>query len=262
MARGIKARSELWCTPGSEQIHQTIRRDGQLEALEAIGAVVLANACGPCIGQWKRESIEQGDANSILTSFNRNFPKRNDGNPQTLAFIGSPELCVAYALAGTLAFDPQRDELQAGDGARFRLAPPAPAPEIPERGFAKSSAGYLAPPPQAERGQVQVQIAADSERLAFLAPFDAWDGGDFVELPLLLKARGKCTTDHISMAGPWLRYRGHLDMISDNMFLGAQNAFTGEAGCGRNLLSGESGLPFAAIARDYKRGPALGGGGR
>lgn len=251
-ARGAAARTRLWCTPGSEQIHQTIRRDGQLEALEAIGGVVLANACGPCIGQWKRDDIAQGDANSILTSFNRNFPKRNDGNPETLAFIASPELCVAYALAGTLAFDPQRDELQAADGSRFRLAPPAPAPEIPERGFAKSSAGYLAPPPAAERSQVQVQIAPDSERLAFLTPFAAWDGADFVELPLLLKARGKCTTDHISMAGPWLRYRGHLDKISDNMFLGAQNAFTGEAGRGRNLLSGESGLPFASIARDYK----------
>ncbi|MDD9872874.1 MAG: aconitate hydratase [Deltaproteobacteria bacterium] len=251
-ARGIRARTELWCTPGSEQIHQTIRRDGQLEALEAIGAVVLANACGPCIGQWKRDGIQEGDANAILTSFNRNFPKRNDGNPETLAFIGSPEICVAYALAGTLAFDPQQDELQAADGSRFRLAPPAPAPEIPEHGFAKSSAGYLAPPPAAGRSRVQVQIAPDSERLAFLTPFDAWDGGDFVELPLLLKARGKCTTDHISMAGPWLRYRGHLDKISDNMFLGAQNAFTGEAGRGRNLLSGESGLHFAAIARAYK----------
>ena len=247
---GARAATKLWCTPGSEQIHQTILRDGQLADLEAIGAVVLANACGPCIGQWKRDDIQPGVPNSILTSFNRNFPKRNDGNPSTQAFIASPEIVVAYALAGTLEFDPLHDTLEGAGGARFRLQAPAPAPEIPERGFVSSSEGYL-PPPE-DRSSVQVQIDPGSERLAFLEPFPAWDGQDFVDLPLLLKARGKCTTDHISMAGPWLRFRGHLDRISDNLFLGAVNAFTGKAGCGLNPLSGETGVPFPKIARDYK----------
>jgi len=250
-ARGARARTPLWCTPGSEQVHQTIARDGQLEALEAIGAVVLANACGPCIGQWRRDDVEKGVANSILTSFNRNFPKRNDGNPDTLAFIGSPEITVAYALAGTLAFNPLCDEIEAQDGTRFRLEPPAPAPEVPEGGFVTSSEGYLAPP--SDHRSIQVEIAPDSERLAFLEPFPAFDGNDFTELPLLLKARGKCTTDHISMAGPWLRFRGHLDKISDNLFIGAVNAFTGKAGEGLNQVTGESGIAFPAVARDYKR---------
>ncbi len=249
-ARGAKAKTKLWCTPGSEQIHQTIRRDGQLDELEEIGAIVLANACGPCIGQWKRDDVEKGVSNSILTSFNRNFPKRNDGNPDTLAFISSPEICVAYALAGTLDFDPLTDELEAADGTRFKLAPPAPAPDVPERGFVASSDGYLAPP--ADRSGVPVEIAADSGRLAFLEPFPPWSGQDFTELPLLLKAKGKCTTDHISMAGPWLRFRGHLDKISDNMYLGAINAYTGKAGEGLDQLSGETGIPFPQIARHYK----------
>ena len=248
--KGVKAKTDLWCTPGSEQVHQTIRRDGQMQDLEAIGAVVLANACGPCIGQWKRDDLEPGVANSILTSFNRNFPKRNDGSPDTLAFIGSPEICVAYALAGTLAFNPLTDELEAADGSRFKLDPPEPAPEVPADGFVLSHDGYLAPP--ANGDDVQVEIAPDSERLAFLEPFPKWNGRDFVELPLLLKAKGKCTTDHISMAGPWLRFRGHLDRISDNMYLGAINAFTGEAGTGLNQLSGQGGENFAAIARGYK----------
>lgn len=249
-ARGASARAKLWCTPGSEQIRRTIERDGQLEELEAIGAVVLANACGPCIGQWKRDDVEKGVGNSILTSFNRNFPKRNDGSPDTQAFIGSPEICVAYALAGTLSFDPQTDEIEAADGTRFKLAPPAPAPDVPEEGFVASAEGYLAPP--ADRGSVQVEISPESERLAFLEPFAAWNGEDFAELPLLLKAKGKCTTDHISMAGPWLRFRGHLDRISDNMYTGAINAFTGKAGEGLDQLSGEVGISFPQIARHYK----------
>jgi aconitate hydratase len=247
---GARAATKLWCTPGSEQIHQTIRRDGQLEDLEAIGAVVLANACGPCIGQWKRDDVEKGEKNSILTSFNRNFPKRNDGNPDTLAFIASPEITVAYALTGRLDVDPTREEIEGADGARYRLEPPKPAPEIPERGFVASVEGYE--PPPAERSAVDVKIDPESDRLAFLEPFPAWDGEDFEELPLLLKAKGKCTTDHISMAGPWLRYRGHLDKISDNMFLGAVNAFTDEAGSGLNQETGERGVAFPKIARDYK----------
>ncbi len=250
IAKGAKAKTDLWCTPGSEQVHQTIRRDGQMQDLEAVGAVVLANACGPCIGQWKRDGVEAGVANSILTSFNRNFPKRNDGNPDTLAFIGSPEICVAYSLAGTLAFNPMTDELEAADGTKFRLEAPAPAPEVPEDGFVVSFEGYLAPPD--ERAGVAVEIAADSERLAFLEPFEPWDGEDPSELPLLLKAKGKCTTDHISMAGPWLRFRGHLDRISDNMYIGAINAFTDAPGEGLNQVTGETGQSFPAIARDYK----------
>jgi len=249
-ARGVRAATKLWCTPGSEQIHQTIVRDGQLAALEAVGAVVLANACGPCIGQWKRDDVHKGETNSILTSFNRNFPKRNDGNPETLAFIGSPEITVAYALSGRLDWNPLADELEAPDGTRFRLEPPGPAPEIPERGFVASREGYQEPPE--DRRSVQVEIDPDSERLAFLEPFPPWDGEDFVRLPLLLKARGKCTTDHISMAGPWLRYRGHLDRISDNLFLGAENAFTGESGAGLDPTTGERGVPFPKIARRLK----------
>jgi aconitate hydratase len=250
IAHGARAKTTLWVTPGSEQIHQTIRRDGQLEELAAIGGVVLANACGPCIGQWKRDDLQKGVANSILTSFNRNFPKRNDGSADTQAFIGSPEIVIAYALAGRLDWNPLSDELEGSDGKRFRLAPPAPAPELPPRGFVASSEGYLAPP--AERSRIEVKIDPGSQRLAFLEPFPAWDGKDLVDLPLLLKAKGKCTTDHISMAGPWLRFRGHLDKISDNLFIGATNAFTGRTGEGRNLISGETGVPFPKIARDYK----------
>ena len=250
---GAKVKARLWCTPGSEQVDDTVSRDGQKEALEAIGAIVLANACGPCIGQWKRDDIETGQPNSILSSFNRNFPKRNDGNPETLSFIGSPEICVAYALAGTLDFDPMKDELEAADGTRFKLDPPGPAPEIPANGFEISFGGYEAPPAAAERHSVSVEIKSDSERLQLLEPFSVWDGKDYEKLPLLLKAKGKCTTDHISMAGPWLRFRGHLDNISDNMFIGAINAFTDDAGTGKNVETGETGQSFPAIARDYKK---------
>jgi aconitate hydratase len=246
---GAKTRTPLWVTPGSEQIHQTIRRDGQLEDFEAIGAVVLANACGPCIGQWRRDDVADGEANSIINSYNRNFKKRNDGNAGTCSFIASPEIVVAYALAGTLDFDPLKDELP-GDGARFRLAPPAPAPEIPPKGFVASAAGYEAPPRDASR--VKVEVSPSSDRLQILEPFPAWDGKDVLDAPLLLKAAGKCTTDHISPAGKWLRFRGHLENISDNMFSGAVNAFSGKAGAGTDALSGERDVPFAKIARHYK----------
>jgi aconitate hydratase len=249
-AKGARARTTLWCTPGSEQVNETITRDGQKADLEAIGAVTLANACGPCIGQWKRDDIEQGVPNSILTTFNRNFPKRNDGNPDTLAFIASPEIAIAYALAGTLEFNPLTDELEAGDGSRFALEPPAPAPDTPERGFSISFEGYQAPPEDA--AGIQVKVSPESERLQLLTPFGAWEGNDFERLPVLLKARGKCTTDHISPAGPWLRFRGHLDNIANNAFTGAINAFTGKVGEGRDQLSGEEGKSFPEIARHYK----------
>jgi aconitate hydratase len=246
---GARTKTALWVTPGSEQIHQTIRRDGQLEDFEAIDAVVLANACGPCIGQWRRDDVKDGEENSIINSYNRNFRKRNDGNAGTYSFIASPEIVVAYALAGTLAFDPLRDELEAG-GKRFRLEPPASAPEIPSRGFVSSSAGYEAPPKDPAR--IEVRVAPKSDRLQLLEPFPAWDGQDVVDALLLLKASGKCTTDHISPAGKWLRFRGHLENISDNMFSGAVDAFSGKPGVGTDALSDERGVPFAKIARHYK----------
>ena len=242
-AVGAKVKSPLMVTPGSEQVFETIRRDGQLQALEAIGAKVLANACGPCIGQWKREDVKQGEPNSILTSYNRNFPRRNDGSPSTLAFIGSPELVVAMALGGTLAFNPLKDEIET-NGKRWKFKAPAKADDLPKKGFVFAKAGYV--PPAKESDAISLAVNPASDRLQLLTPFSAWSGTDFEKLPLLLKARGKCTTDHISPAGPWLKYRGHLDNISNNMFLGAINAYTGEAGKVSN------GKTFPEAARAYK----------
>jgi aconitate hydratase len=249
IAQGARAKTKLWVTPGSEQIHQTIRRDGQMSDLEAIGGLVLANACGPCIGQWKRDDVAEGEANSIINSYNRNFRKRNDGNSGTLSFIASPEIVVAYALAGTLEFDPLSDAIEGERGA-FKLTPPAPAPEIPRDGFVVSRLGYEKPP--ANPTLVSVSVDPKSDRLQLLTPFEPWHGGDFDRLPLLMKAKGKCTTDHISPAGKWLTYRGHLENISENMFSGAVNAFTGEAGTGTDALSGERNVPYSQIARHYK----------
>jgi aconitate hydratase len=247
--KGAKSKSKFLVTPGSEQVHLTIQRDGQMADFKEIGGVVLANACGPCIGQWKREDVKEGDDNSIISSYNRNFRKRNDGFASTHSFIASPEIVVAYALAGTLSFNPLTDELEGANG-RYKLEAPAPAPEVPEDGFVATDFGYVAPP--AGAADVAVEVSPTSERLQLLEPFSAWDGEDYEKLPLLLKAKGKCTTDHISQAGPWLRFRGHLDNISDNMFLGAVNAFTDEAGQGRDLLSGDTGQKYPAIARHYK----------
>ncbi len=248
---GLKVRSPFFITPGSSQIYETVKRDGQLAALEAIGGVVLANACGPCIGQWKREDIEPGQTNAIITSFNRNFPRRNDGNAQTLAFIASPEIVTAYALAGTLRFDPSNDPIQVGEGKAVRLKAPV-APALPEKGFATGGPGCIEPLPVERRRAVRVVISPASERLQKLEPFPPWDGKDFTDLLLLTKVRGKCTTDHISPAGPWLRYRGHLDRISDNMFLGASSAFGDRVGEGKNWLKGGEVGKLAAIARHYK----------
>jgi aconitate hydratase len=250
LAKGLRLRAPLMVTPGSDLIYETIRRDGQLADLEAVGAVVLANACGPCIGQWQRDDVQKGERNSILTSFNRNFPRRNDGSADTFAFIGSPEVVVACALAGRLDFNPLADTLENARGEPVQLDVPAQADELPRRGFAPGMGGYVAPPE--DGAGVAVSVSPDSDRLALLDPFAAWDGRDLTDLPLLLKAKGKCTTDHISAAGPWLKYRGHLDRISDNMFLGAANAFTGESGRTRNLLTGETGLPVPQVARAYK----------
>ncbi len=247
--RGLKMGSSLWISPGSDQIYETIKRDGQLAVLEQLGATVLTNACGPCIGQWKRVDIEPEARNAIVTSFNRNFKKRADGNPNTHAFIGSPETVIAYGLAGRLDFNPLADTITAGSGDEVRLDPPALANELPPNGFATSTGGYQSPPE--DRSAIEVIVDAGSERLALLEPFNAWDGADYRELPLLIKAQGKCTTDHISMAGPWLRFRGHLDNISNNMLIGGVNAFSGETNSVKNQLTGESG-EVPAVARAYK----------
>lgn len=226
-AHGLRAASALLVTPGSEQIRATIARDGQLQALEGIGAQVLANACGPCIGQWRRSGAPPSAEapSTIVTSFNRNFPGRNDGRAATQAFIASPEIVTALALAGRLSFDPRRDVLVGADGASFLLEPPAPAAALPRDGFAAGRDLYVPPP---EHGSdLPLAIAPGSARLAPLAPWPAWDGRDFLDLPLLIKTRGKTTTDQISPAGPWLRYRGHLERFSDNLLMGAVDAFRG-----------------------------------
>lgn len=246
---GLKASIGFLITPGSEQIHQTIKRDGQMDSLEKMGGVVLANACGPCIGQWKREDISPHETNSIITSFNRNFSRRNDGNPETLAFMGSPEIITAFAFAGRLSFNPLTDELISKDGRSVRFHAPAVAPEIPLKGFVSEDSGYIQP--AADSLSVAVIIKADSDRLQLLEPFEEWNGDDFLQLPVLIKAVGKCTTDHISPAGPWLKYRGHIDRISGNMFIGANNAFAKEAGESFDVLTGVT-APAHEVARHYK----------
>ena len=241
----LQSASPLIVNPGSEKIRATALRDGLIELFQEMGATVMTNACGPCIGQWKRV----GDAtrpNSIVTSFNRNFAKRADGNPNTHAFVASPELTVALTIAGDLCFNPLTDTLVNKDGEAVRLDPPQ-GDELPKAGFARGSEGYVAP---TGAGQ-EVVIAPDSKRLQRLMPFPAWDGNDLLNMPLLLKAKGKCTTDHISMAGPWLRFRGHLENISDNMLMGAVNAFNGETNSVWNRLTGQY-EAVSAVAKQYK----------
>jgi aconitate hydratase len=249
LAAGLKANTAFLVTPGSERIYYTMKRDGFMETFERMGGTVMANACGPCIGQWKREDVQKGETNSILSSYNRNFPGRNDGINETLSFLTSPEIVAALAFAGDLTFNPVTGSLKTADGKELKFNPPE-AVELPPNGFAKGEEGFL---PPAENGdQVAIEIPPGSERLALLEPFPRWDGKDFEKLPILIKAKGKCTTDHISPAGMWLKFRGHLDKISDNLFLGATNAFFGELGKGTDVLSGESGLTIAKIARRYK----------
>jgi len=244
-AKGLRARTQLMITPGSEQTRATIERDGLLADLEAIGGTVLANACGPCIGQWERSDLDPSKPNTIVNSYNRNFPKRNDGNASTLAFVTSPDTVVALALAGTLDFDPRRDSLPNDAGEQVRLDPPV-GQALPDAGFDPGEETFQAPP--VDRSGVEVVVHPESDRLQVLEPFAPWDGHDFVELPVLLKAQGKCTTDHISAAGPWLKYRGHLENISGNLYLGAVNAFTGETGTGRDPLDGAT-RSFPDIAK-------------
>jgi aconitate hydratase len=246
---GLKAKTPFLVTPGSERIYQTIKRDGIMETFQKIGGTVLANACGPCIGQWKRSDVGATETNTIVSSFNRNFPGRNDGSASTLSFLTSPEIVTALVFAGSLEFDPVNGTIPGPDGRPFRFTAPE-GDELPSRGFAKGEEGFEAPAADGEG--LEVVISPGSERLQLLQPFPRWEGKDFVELPILVKTKGKTTTDHISPAGAWLRFRGHLDKISDNMFLGAVNAFTGEAGKGVNPVTGEAGKPFTQIARDLK----------
>ena len=248
LSKGLKAKSEFKITPGSEQVRATIERDGQLQTLTEFGGQVLANACGPCIGMWKRMDIKTGERNTIVNSFNRNFAKRNDNNPETLSFVASPELVTALAISGSLSFNPETDYLVNENGEQVKLDSPF-GDELPSRGFEKDTKGYLAP--STNGFKTEVKINSESSRLQFLEPFKPWDGKDFIDLPLLLKAKGKCTTDHISPAGAWLKFRGHLDNISKNMFLGAINAYTGNPGEAKNQFTGEY-KQVHEVARDYK----------
>ena len=246
--KGLKAKSKFTITPGSEQVRATIERDGQLKTLTDFGGVVLANACGPCIGMWERMDNPEQKKNSIVTSFNRNFAKRQDGNPNTLAFVASPEITTVLALAGKITFNPETDTLTDAVGNEFKLDSPY-GDELPAKGFEPDLTGYS--PPAEDPSKVEVKVNPNSERLQLLERFEPWDGNDFEDMRLLLKAKGKCTTDHISMAGPWLRFRGHLDNISNNFLLGAVNAFTDSTGKAKNLLTGEY-QTVHEVARDYK----------
>lgn len=248
-AKGTELKAPLMVSPGSEQIYATIKRDGQLGVLENAGATVLTNACGPCIGQWQREDIEPGVPNSIVTSFNRNFRGRNDANPDTLGFIGSPEMVMVLALSGRLDFNPATDTLTDGNGNEYMLDAPAIAPDIPADGFELSRDGYQAPNPAV--GDSDVAVAPDSERLQLLTPFEPLAAEAYGNMPLLLKTKGKTTTDHISPAGKWLKFRGHLDNISNNTFTGATNAFDEGIGTTKNPLTGAT-QPVPAVARELK----------
>ena len=246
---GLKAKMGFFVSPGSEQIRATIARDGQLQTFEEFGGSVLANACGPCIGQWDRQDVKKGEKNSIVTSFNRNFTGRNDGNPATHCFVTSPDMVLAMAIGGSLTFNPATDKLKDKDGNEFMLTPPTGIEGLPAKGYDPGENTYQAPP--ADRESVEVKVSPTSDRLQVLSPFKPWDGKDAKDLPILIKAQGKTTTDHISMAGPWLKYRGHLDNISNNLLIGATNEANGEANKVQNYTNGEWGA-VPAVARDYK----------
>lgn len=249
-AHGVEAAVPFMVTPGSEQVRATIERDGQMTSLQAIGGTVLANACGPCIGQWRRSQDEATKPNTIVTSYNRNFPMRNDGQPTTMNFIGSTEIVTAMALSGRLSFNPLSDTLTGADGKPFKLQPPKPAPEVPANNFDRGRSLYIAPPE--DGSSIELAVSPTSERIQLMEPWPAWDGEDFHNMPVLMKTKGKTTTDHISPAGPWLRYRGHLGKFSENLLMGGTNAFTGERGKGKNVLTGETGQMISAIARSYQ----------
>ena len=246
-AKGLRAKVDLLVSPGSEQIRATIERDGLMADLEAIGATVLANACGPCIGQWERPKEITDKPNTIVNSFNRNFPKRNDGSANTLSFVTSPDTVIALALAGRLDFDPTTDTITNDEGVEVKLDPPV-GEVLPADGYLAGEDTFVAPP--ADASAVSVAVDPKSDRLQLLEPFDTWDGNDLIGLPVLMKAQGKCTTDHISAAGKWLTYRGHLENISGNLFLGVVNAFSGAVGEGKDQLDGST-RSFPAIAKHY-----------
>jgi aconitate hydratase len=241
---GLRAAAPLLVTPGSERVRATLERDGLMQPLRDVGAVVLASACGPCIGQWRRSPEAAGSANTIVTSYNRNFPARNDGQAATMSFLASPEIVTALAIGGRLSFNPLTDTLIGADGEPFKLDPPARAPEVPARGLEPGRRGYVAPP--ADGHDLAVPLDPASERLQRIPRWPAWDGRDLLDMPVLMKTAGKTTTDHISPAGPWLRYRGHLDRFSENLLSGAVNAFTGRVG------KGSGGLGASAIARSWR----------
>lgn len=246
--KNLKVKAQLIINPGSEQIYYTAKRDGIIDDLKAIGGVIMTNACGPCIGQWKRHTDDNNKKNAIVTSFNRNFRRRADGNPNTFAFIGSPELTVALAIAGRLDFNPAIDTLVNEDGKEVRLDEPQ-GDVFPPKGFDVDDKGFL--PPSDDNKHVDVIISPTSNRLQKLEPFPAWDGNDYTEMPLLIKTQGKCTTDHISMAGPWLKFRGHLQNISDNLLMGAVNAFNGESNKVKDQIDGTY-KEVSSAAKDYK----------
>ncbi|KAJ9586526.1 hypothetical protein L9F63_019823, partial [Diploptera punctata] len=249
LQHGLKSKIPFNVTPGSEQVRATIERDGIAQTLREFGGTVLANACGPCIGQWDRKDVKKGEKNTIVTSYNRNFTGRNDANPATHAFVTSPELVTALSLAGTLDFDPTKDKLKGTDGKEFLLDSPY-GDELPTKGFDPGEDTYEAPP--ADGRSLKVDVDPKSQRLQLLEPFDVWDGKDLTDLTILIKVKGKCTTDHISAAGPWLKYRGHLDNISNNMFIGAVNYENSEMNNIKNQLTGEFGA-VPDVARAYKK---------
>ena len=249
-AKGIKVAVPFMVTPGSEQVRSTIERDGQLSTLRDAGATVLANACGPCIGQWRRSREASEQPNSIVTSYNRNFPARNDGQASTMNFIASPEITTAFALAGRLSFNPLTDTITDAQGNEVMLDPPKPAPEVPATGFDPGQASYFPPPD--DGGDIEVVVDPNSQRLQVMNPWPAWDGEDFTGMPVLMKVQGKCTTDHISPAGVWLSLRGHLDKFSDNLLMGATNAYTGDNGKAVDVLTSETGKAISVIARNYQ----------
>jgi aconitate hydratase len=247
--KNVTAKTELMVTPGSEQIKKTSERDGLLQKFEAINGTIMANACGPCIGQWKRNMKNPDRKNSIINSYNRNFAKRNDGNPNTHSFVASPDLVTAMSLAGKLTFNPLKDQLIDGRGEPFILTEPR-GTELPESGYIQDDTGYV--PPADDGNEIEIAVKPDSNRLQLLEPFDSWDGKDLHDLRLLIKVKGKCTTDHISMAGPWLMYRGHLDNISENLLMGAENSFNGKTNAVYNQLTG-SYEKVSDVARYYKK---------
>ena len=247
--KGVKVKVPFLLSPGSTRIFETIKRDGILDTLVESGAVILTAACGPCIGQWNRLGVKKGESNTIFTTFNRNFKARNDGNPETLAFLTSPVLAAAVAVSGKTAFNPDTDNITAEDGTEFMLTAPKPSP-LPEKGLMESREHFI--PPKEDGSGVEITVNPDSERIELLKPFDKWDGKDFTNLPLLVKTKGKTTTDHISPGGKWLKYRGHITNISENMLMGAVNAFTEETGAGTNVVTGEKNVPIFKLAQYYK----------